>query len=232
MHADGAVLPVGRRADAALVDAALVDQAGAHGAHRGCLAGGPDIALPRRQFQPAQRRQQFVAFGAIQPVQFAGGVAAQIDTRLAIVDLDDHHHALAGRQFLDPARDRGQRRFVADQQVPVERRRDHEGTARPADAQPLSGLRLRRPAGARAIAVQHEFDIELARRGVVAARGVVARDRARLSFRKHRTVGPHLRQHRALLSRRRQEHLDMVVERGRHEVGEIVAGKGHAQQRR
>ncbi|MNR26397.1 hypothetical protein D3C85_1436080 [compost metagenome] len=60
--------------------------------------------------------------------------------------------------------------------------------------------------------MEHEFDVQLARHGVVAARRVVARLRARLALGEHDAVRAHHWQHRALGAGRGEKHLDMVVE--------------------
>ncbi|SPA01461.1 conserved exported hypothetical protein [Cupriavidus taiwanensis] len=235
VHRRRPALPVGRRANALLVDATLRDQVLAHHLHRRTFTGSPHIALAARQRELAQRAFQQAAFWRIatmQPVHVRLRGARQRDLRGGIAHFQHDDGMGAGAQLFQPARDRRQRRIVTDQQVPVEPCRHHERTARPAHAQVLALPRLGRPRRRGAIAMQHEFEVQLLFRGIVAARRIVACRRARLALRKHDAVRGDLRQHRLVIAGGREKHLDVIVERRRDKVLQVGAAQRHAQQLR
>lgn len=160
------------------------------------------------------------------------GARVERDLRAAIRDFEHDGDARAGGQFLDASRDGRQRRIVADQQMPIEAGRHDERAARPADPEPLAGPRLCRPLRRRARMIHHEFEIQLACGAIEAARREVARDRPRLAFGKLGAVRAERRQRGPFGARRREKHFDVIVERGRFEIGEIGAAERDAQQMR
>ncbi len=119
----------------------------------------------------------------------------------------DHEGPHPWAQLFQAAADGRQRRFVADQQVPIEIVRHDEGTAWPADLQRLPGGGLRGPLRRGTGLVQREVHRERAGRRIVAAGRVVA----------------HGRRLGAVLAGRREEQLDVIVVAGADEAGEIVA---------
>ncbi|SPC16369.1 conserved hypothetical protein [Cupriavidus taiwanensis] len=235
VHRRRPALPVGGGANALLVDAALRHQVLTHRLHRRALTGGPHIALATRQRQLAQRAFQQAAFGriaAMQPVQVDRRSAQQRDLRGGIANFHHDDGMGIGAQLFQPARDRRQRGIVADQQVPVEPSGHHERAARPAHAQVLARPSLCRPRRRRAIAMQHEFEIQLLLGRIVAARRVIACRRARLAFGERDAVRGNLRQHRLVIAGSREKHLDVIVERRRDKVLQVGAAQRHAQQLR
>ena len=96
-----------------------------------------------------------------------------------IGDFNHRQHLAPGRQFFQASTDGGQGGFVADQQVAVENVRHDHRASWPADIQVLTDLRLLGPGRRRAIAMQHEVDIQLADFQVVASWRVVAHGRLR-----------------------------------------------------
>ena len=115
----------------------------------------------------------------MQPFTFRTGARVETLLLVSVGDFDHDERARAGRQFLQAAADGRQCRFVAGEKIPVEIVGHDERAARAADAEKISGPRLRRPRRRRAIAVQDEIDQPTVCRGIVAARRVVARRRPR-----------------------------------------------------
>src|SRR5690625_2784509 len=124
------VLPVAGGADPVLGYAALLAERDAHPARAGGFAGDPPEGVAsgrnpgQRVFQPGtQRRMPAVAR---QPGDVCLRLRGQGLPVALLRHLDQHGGLLAGRHFLQPARDGGQRAFVAHQYVMVEIRRHQE----------------------------------------------------------------------------------------------------------
>ncbi|MCY1395571.1 hypothetical protein D9M71_105180 [compost metagenome] len=83
-------------------------------------------------------------------------------------------HRAARRQFLQAPGDGGQGGFVANQPVTVEDVGDDHRAARAGNVQVLARLRTGGPCGRRAVAMQHEVDVQFASCEVNPTRGVVA----------------------------------------------------------
>ena len=116
--------------------------------------------------------------------------------------------------------------------MPVEAVGDHPRTARAADAEVIADPRAGRPIGGRTGLVHDEFDVELAPLRIETARGEVAHDRAHGVGREHQPVVAEHRHGRPVLARRGKEQLDVIVERGRYEIVQILAVQSDAQQMR
>ncbi|MNH23253.1 hypothetical protein D3C79_831420 [compost metagenome] len=128
---------------------------------------------------------------------------------LAVFHFDNHQRTAIGRQAFQAAGDGGQGGFVADQQIAVEDVRHDHRTPWPADVQELPGLGLRRPGRGRAVAVQHEVDVQFQGVQIVATRGVVAHLRQRtivLAGAQHQGF-----QRRGLFGILREQQFDVIV---------------------
>src|SRR5262245_52235093 len=90
---------------------------------------------------------------AVQPVHLQARAGLKWLLFSGIGDFDDGDDARARRQFLQAAADCGNRRLVADKQVPIEIVGYDERSARPTDTEELSRPRLRPPARGRPLSV-------------------------------------------------------------------------------
>ncbi|MNZ30069.1 hypothetical protein D3C78_473250 [compost metagenome] len=144
---------------------------------------------------------------------------------LAVFHFDDHQRTAIGRQAFQTAGDGGQGGFVADQQIAVEDVRHDHRTPWPADVQELPGLGLRRPGRGRAVAVQHEVDVQFQGVQVIAARRVVAHLGQRtvvLTGAQHQGF-----QGRRLLGVLREQQFDVIVRAQADKTCQLRAAEGN-----
>ena len=146
------------------------------------------------------------------------------------LNFDHGQHRCARRQLLDTAANGGQSGFVAGQQIPVKGQRYDLTAARAADYQRVANLRRGSPTRGRAIAMQHEIEIDPALLNAPVARGIVAHFPLGAG-RKLRAIGAHWRQLlRGALGK--EESLDMVGIAGRDKTGHVAFQTDTAHQRR
>ena len=168
VHGDGALLPIGRGFHPVFAQPALVNEMPAQRLGGRCLARRPrhsrrraensgrataSAAAAARALRRPRRRR------AMQPDRTSS--RARVSKRCSspgVGDFDDDESTRTRRQLLQAAADGRQRRLVAGEKIPVEIVGHDERAARTADAEEISGPRLRRPGRRRAIAVQHEID--------------------------------------------------------------------------
>jgi hypothetical protein len=87
----------------------------------------------------------------------------------------------------------------------------------------------RRPACRRAVAMQHEIDVQLVGRGIVAPRRVVARRRSGNIPGKIRPIRPRGRQNWFVITGCGKEYLGVIVIGGADESRQLVTGQRHSQ---
>ncbi len=169
--------PVARGLDVPARQPALAAQDVAHVARDAGLRRAPDLARAGGQLDRPQRVGEVAARRRRAPSRWTQRTSApaQVVLLVGAGHLDHGEHALLRRRRLEDRGDRRQRGLVAAQQQPVRVVARRVVDARPGVADRAADRRRLR-AGARrpARVVQDDVDVDLPRRRVVAAHGVVA----------------------------------------------------------